>query len=326
MTKRNSEVLKELKRVIALEARALTKVGAAIDVRYAQAVGLLSRCKGKVILTGVGKSGLIAQKIAATFSSTGTPAIYLDPAEALHGGLGVVQKQDLIVAIGKSGESDELNNLLPRLRAIGARLIALTANPKSPLARAAAVVLLTPVDEEACPLNLAPTCSTTVALAVGDALAVCLMKQRGFRAEQFAKNHPGGRLGRRLNLRVADIMRTGEDNPVIRPEASVEEMLDVMTAKRAGAVCVVDARGRLLGLITDFDIRRLLAGGLDILSASIREIMNPRPTTVRPETLAAHACAVMDDRKNPFNVLPVVDRSGRAAGLLQIHDLRARGL
>lgn len=326
MTKKDRAILKEIKRVIGLEARALAKVSGSVDQRYAQAVGLLSRCKGKVILTGVGKSGLIAQKIAATLSSTGTPAVHLDSAEALHGGLGVVQRQDVVIAIGKSGESDELNNLLPRLRAIGAKLIVLTANPKSTLARAAALVLLTPIEEEACPLNLAPTCSTTAALAVGDALAVCLMKQRGFGADQFAKNHPGGRLGRRLNLRVADIMRTGQDNPLVRPEASVQEMLDVMTAKRAGAVCVADARGRFLGLITDFDIRRLLTEGRDILSSTTRKIMNPRPTTVRPETLAARASQMMEERKNPFNVLPVVDRSGRAAGLLQIHDLRARGL
>jgi len=326
MAKNRAAVLREIRRVLALEARALARVGAAVDGRYAEAVALLAACRGKVILTGVGKSGLIAQKIAATLSSTGTPAIHLDPAQAQHGGLGLVQRADLVVALGKSGESDELNDLLPRLRSIGARVIAITANAKSTLARAAAVVLLTPIAEEACPHNLAPTCSTTAALAVGDALAVCLMKLRGFGAEQFARNHPGGRLGRRLTLRVADIMRSGEDNPVIRPDRSVAEMLDVMTAKRAGAVCVVDARGGLLGLVTDYDIRRMLGEGRNILSSSIRRVMNPKPTTVRPDTLAERARELMEERRNPFNVLPVVDKAGRSVGLVQIHDLRARGL
>jgi arabinose-5-phosphate isomerase len=326
MAKKQAEILREIRRVIALEARALALVGAAVDGRYAEAVALLAACKGKVILTGVGKSGLIAQKIAATLSSTGTPSIYLDPAEAQHGSLGLVQKADLVVALGKSGESDELNNLLPRIRAVGARVIAVTANDKSTLAKAAAVVLITPIEEEACPHNLAPTCSTTAALAVGDALAVCLMKLRGFGADQFAKNHPGGRLGRRLTLTVADIMRSGEDNPVIRPEKSVSEMLDVMTAKRAGAVCVVDARGKFLGLVTDYDIRRMLGDQKNILSSSIRRIMNPKPTTVRPDSLAEKAREIMENRKNPFNVLPVVDKAGRSVGLVQIHDLRARGL
>lgn len=326
MAKRNDAILREIRRVISLEARALALVGASVDARYAEAVSLLAACKGKVIITGVGKSGVIAQKIAATLSSTGTPAIHLDPADAQHGSLGLVQKSDLVVAVGKSGESDELNNLLPRIRAVGARVIAITANAKSTMAKAAAVVLVTPIEEEACPHNLAPTCSTTAALAVGDALAVALMKVRGFSADQFAKNHPGGRLGRRLTLTVADIMRTGEDNPVIRPDKSVSEMLDVMTAKRAGAVCVVDGRGKLLGLVTDYDIRRMLNARRDILSSSIRRIMNPKPTTVRPDTLADKARAIMDERKNPFNVLPVVDKSGRSVGLIQIHDLRARGL
>ena len=195
---------------------------------------LLSRCRGKVILTGIGKSGLIAQKIAATLSSTGTPAIYLDAAEALHGSLGLVQKLDLVIAIGKSGESDELNNLLPRLRAIGAKVIAITANADSTLARKAALVILTPTAEEACPLNLVPTCSTTAALAVGDALAVALMKLRGFKANQFARNHPGGRLGRRLTLTVEDIMRCGKDNPTIGIGQSVAQMLSEITRQRAG--------------------------------------------------------------------------------------------
>lgn len=325
-TRKDAAVLREMRRVLAVEARTLRDVGRAVDARYAAAVRLLASCRGKVLLTGVGKSGLVAQKIAATLSSTGTPAVHLDPTEALHGGLGLVQKGDVLVAVGKSGESDELNALLPRLKALGVRIVAVTANPDSTLSRAAAVVLVTPVAVEACPHDLAPTSSTTAALAVGDALAVALMKVRGFRREHFALNHPAGRLGRRLTLKVSDIMRGGADNPVVRATAGAAEMLVELTRKRAGAVSVVDARGRLVGLITDYDIRRCLEKGLDIRRLPVTRIMNPRPTTVRPNALAARAVEVMEGRKNPFNVLPVTDARGRSVGLIQIHDLRARGL
>ena len=319
-------VLAEIRRVLACEADALRRACGAVDASYARAVELLACCRGKVILTGVGKSGAIAQKIAATFSSTGTPAVYLDPSEAMHGGMGLIQRQDLVLALGKSGESDELSALLPHLRARGAKLIALTANPKSTLARRATLVLHMPVAEEACPLNLAPTSSTTVALAVGDALAVALMKRRGFGAGDFARNHPGGRLGRRLSLTVADIMRSGADNPVVRVDAGMRELLIEITRRQAGAASIIDARGRFVGLVTDYDIRRALEHRGDLLSLAIRAIMNPRPTTVRPEDSAAKAISVMEDRKTPFNVLPVVDRRGRAVGLIQVHDLRARRL
>jgi arabinose-5-phosphate isomerase len=320
------DVLAEVRRVIACEADALARARDAVDRSYARAVELLAACRGKVILTGVGKSGAIAQKIAATFSSTGTPAVYLDPTEAMHGGMGLVQRHDLVLALGKSGESVELNDLLPHLRARGAKLVAITANPKSTLARRAAVVLHTPVAEEACPLNLAPTTSTTVALAVGDALAVALMKRRNFGAAEFARNHPGGRLGRRLSLTVADVMRSGEDNPVVRADAGVRRLILAITSKQAGAASVVDDRGRFLGLVTDYDLRRVLEKGRDPLRLGIRQIMNPRPTTILPGRPAAEAVSIMEDRRNPFNVLPVVDRRGRAVGLVQIHDLRARGL
>lgn len=325
-SKGDAAIIKEIRRVLRLEARTIAGLERAVDARYAAAVHLLARCRGKVIVTGVGKSGLIAQKIAATLSSTGTPAVHLDPSEALHGGLGLVQKGDVLIAVGKSGESDELNALLPRLRGIGAKIVAITANPNSTLARASTLVLITPVEIEACPHNLAPTCSTTAALAAGDALAVALMKIRGFGREHFAKNHPGGRLGKRLTLKVSDIMRGGEDNPIVPAGASVQEMLMEMTRKRAGAVSVVDRRGRLSGLITDFDIRRCLEKGLDIRKLSVQKMMNPRPTTIAPTALAARAVEIMEDRKNPFNVLPVVDACGRSIGMIQIHDLRARGL
>ena len=323
---RRLAVAEEVRRVIALEAKTLNALRASVDDSYGKAVELMARCKGKVILMGVGKSGLIAQKVAATLASTGTPAVHLDPAEAKHGGIGLIQRQDLVLAIGKSGESDELNDLLPRLRVIGARLIAITTEPRSTLARAAAVVLVTPVTQEACPLNLTPTCSTTAALAVGDALAVALMKARNFQAENFAHNHPAGQLGKRLTLTVADVMRKGPGNPVVREGTSASRMLVELTRQHAGAVSVVDRRGRLKGLITDRDIRRVLEQGRSFQDLSIRQIMNPRPTTIRPEALASRAVEIMELRKRPFNVLPVVNGRGRSVGLIQIHDLRARGL
>jgi len=326
ISRTDAAIVKEIRRVVLSEAKTLAGLSRAVDVRYAQAVRLLLDCRGKVLLTGVGKSGLIAQKIAATLSSTGTPAVHLDPTDAVHGGLGLVQKGDVLIAVGKSGESDELNALLPRLRALGVKIVALTANPRSTLAKAAALILETPVEAEACPHNLAPTCSTTAALAAGDALAVALMKQRGFGRDHFALNHPGGRLGRRLTLKVSDVMRGGEDNPVVRSGIATSAMFVELTRKRAGAVSVVDARGRFLGLITDYDIRRCLEKGLDTRRLPVSRIMNRRPTTIAPTALAARAVEIMENRRNPFNVLPVVDARGRAVGMIQIHDLRARGL
>jgi len=323
---RASASLNEIRRVLELEARALRRLETSVDARCVKAVDWLAACRGKIVVTGIGKSGLVGQKIAATLSSTGTPAVFLDAAEALHGGLGVVQRADLILAIGKSGESDELNALLPSLRARGVRLIAITANTRSTLAKAADLVLETPIDGEACPLNLAPTTSTTVAMALGDALAVALMKRRNFKPEHFAANHPGGSLGKRLTLRVRDVMRAGADNPTVPVGASARELLSRITRLQAGAATIVDAKGRLVGLVTDYDLRRALAAGGDVLSRPIREIMNSKPTTVRPDALAVEAIAIMEERTNPFNVLPVVDARGRSVGLVQVHDLRARGL
>lgn len=323
---RRRAALTEIRRVLTLEARALTRAASSVDGRWAAAADLLAACRGKVILTGMGKSGLIAQKIAATFSSTGTPALFLDPGEALHGGLGVAQNGDLVLAIGKSGESEELNALLPALRARRIALIALTSNPRSTLAKAAALVLEMPDVAEACPLNLAPTTSTTVAMALGDALAVALMKRRGFSAEHFASNHPAGRLGRRLTLRVRDVMRAGKDNPTVRLEAGATELLTTITRLQAGAASIVDRRGRFLGLVTDYDIRRALEAGGDFRRLKAGSIMNAKPATVGPDALAAEAIEIMEDRRNPFNVLPVVDGRGRSVGMIQIHDLRARGL
>lgn len=320
-----ASVKTEIRRVLQIEAHALLKARDTVDESYFHTVSLLAQCRGKVILTGVGKSGLIAQKIAATFSSTGTPAMFLDPTEAKHGGLGFIQKHDLILIIGKSGESEELNSLFPAIKKIGASMIAITANASSTLAKNAKVTIITPIQEEACPLNLAPTASTTAALAVGDALAVALMKVRNFGPEHFAQNHPGGRLGKRLSLQVKDVMRGGEANPLVQDDWKVSRAIVEITRFQAGAAAVIDAKGRFVGLVTDYDIRHALQKRKEIMSLLVREIMNPRPTSIGPNEPVFKAITIMENRKNPFNVLPVVEK-GRPVGLIQVHDLRARGI
>lgn len=324
--KNRSETLREIRRVIDLEARTLQRVREAVDGSYARAVRMIAACKGKVIVTGTGKSGLIGQKIAGTLASTGTPALFLHPADALHGDLGTVQRGDLVLALGKSGESAELNGLLTALKRMGVPVIAMTGNPRSTLARGAALTLSVPVAEEACPLNLAPTCSTTAALAVGDALAIALMKLKGFDRGKFALLHPGGQLGKRLTLTVADVMHSGSDNPVIRMDAPISRMLIEITRHHAGAVSVVDSKGRLKGLVTDYDLRKVLERGEDIRTKAIPQIMNPKPTCARPDQLAAEALDLMLNRKKPFAVLPVVDGKRRAVGMVHLHDLRRNGL
>lgn len=319
-------IRREIRRVIGLEAAALRATSSAVDASYEKAVRWMAACRGKVVLVGVGKSGLIAQKVAATLASTGTPALYLHPTEALHGGLGVLQKSDLVLAIGKSGESEELNAMLPGLKRLGVRLVALTARRDSTLGRKADLVLLLPDVQEACPLNLAPTTSTAAAMAVGDALAVALMRQRGFGADGFARNHPAGLLGRRLNLAVSDVMRSGSRNPTVRLGASFRQTLEEITRQHAGAVSVVDARGRFVGLVADFDVRRALERGLDPRTLAVMDVMNRRPTVARPDQLASDAARVMKERRQPLSVLPVVDGKGRSVGLLLDHDLRAFGL
>jgi arabinose-5-phosphate isomerase len=323
---RRQDSVKEIRRVIGLEAATLLRLNETVDGSYGRAVARLAACRGKIVVTGVGKSGLIARKVAATLASTGTPAVDLHTADALHGDIGIIQRGDAVLAIGKSGESDELTSLLPALRRLKVPLIAITASRASSLGRAADIVLLTPIEREACPLNLAPTCSTTAALAVGDALAVALMKRRGFQKHHFALLHPGGQLGKRLTLRVRDVMRAGARNPIVAQDAGVRALLAEMTAKLAGAVSVVDRRGRLAGLVTDYDLRRALERGENPLTRSIREFMNPRPTTVKPDELAHEAVSLMTERGKPFAVLPVVDSRRRPVGIIHISDLRARGL
>ena len=320
------DILEELRRVIRLEAKALTLLEGSLTSRFEEAVKMLQACQGKVILMGVGKSGLIANKISATMVSTGTPAVFLHGSEGMHGDIGIVAKDDIVIAVGKSGESEELLVLLPFIRKIGARIISITAKLESSLARGSDLVLITPIEEEACPLNMAPTCSTTVALVLGDAIAMALMKLRNFQPADFALFHPGGQLGRRLLLTVGDCMRQGEANPVIDSSQSIQTMLCEMTSKRAGAVSVVDDELRLLGIITDFDIRRILEQGKDFFSMTIAEVMNDKPTLAYVDEKAINALEFMEKREKPISVLPVLDRQERVVGMIHLHDLIARGL
>lgn len=293
-----------------------------------RAVELLAACRGKVVLLGVGKSGIIAQKIAATMTSTGTAAIYLHPSDALHGGLGIVSADDVVLALSNSGETDEVIAMLPHLKHRGVPIIALVGNLHSTLARRADVILDASVDQEACPLNMAPTTSTTVALALGDALAVVLMQVKGLTTDDFAQNHPAGRLGKRLTLKVADLMHTRDDNPTIGSDAPWLEVIAAITRGGLGAVSVVDEAGRLLGIITDGDLRRTIQkinhAELETLTSSM--MMTRDPVVARPELLAYDALRLMEDRPRQISVLPVVTDEGLAVGLIRVHDIVRSGL
>ena len=307
-----------------IERDALAAVAARIDGAFTAACRLILEARGRVVCTGMGKSGHVARKIAATLASTGTPAFYMHPGEAGHGDLGMVTDADIVLALSNSGESDELLMLLPVLKRQGNRLIAMTGRPGSTLAREADVHLDVTVPAEACPLALAPTASTTAALAMGDALAVALLEARGFTADDFARSHPAGALGRRLLLHIADVMHSGDAVPRVRADASVSEALVEMTRKRLGMTAVVDDDGRLLGLYTDGDLRRSLDDeNLDLRNTRIAEVMTRAPKTIGADALAVEAARLMETHK--ISGLLVVDAERRVVGALNIHDLlRAR--
>ena len=319
-------ILAEIRRVLELESRAIAGLQKNLGPDYEEAVRVLFACQGKVVVTGVGKSGIIAQKIAATLVSTGTPAMFLHSADGMHGDVGIIQKGDVVLAIGKSGESEELNTILPVARKNGATVISITAQPKSTMARYSDLVLYTPIEEEACPLNMAPTASTTAALVVGDALAMALMKIRNFQPEEFAVNHPGGQLGKRLLLTVGDLMRAGEDNPVIHVSVDTRTMLSEITRKRAGAVSVVDDEGRLVGLVVDYDIRKVLERGDGLFDVTVKEVMNPNPEYVFDDENAFFVLEKMEKRDKPISIFPVLSRNHRVVGMIHLHDILSRGL
>jgi arabinose-5-phosphate isomerase len=307
------------RRVLETEAAAVLALVDRLDERFDRAVGLLKGCRGRVILTGMGKSGIICRKIAATLSSTGTAAVFLHPADAIHGDLGVIQADDVVVALSYSGETDEILRLLETIRRLGARLIALTGAPQSTLADAADVALDCGVASEACPMNLVPTASTTAALALGDALAMTLLVEKGFHEEQFASLHPGGRLGKRL-MRVESLMHAGKHCPVVRSDTIMREVIYEMSSKKLGMTCVVDGADVVLGIITDGDLRRHMAKAPGILELRAADVMTRNPVTLPPTTLAAAALNVMEQRKITSIVVSEPE-SGRLAGVVHLHDL-----
>ncbi len=312
------------RRTLGIEAEAITVLARRVDGDFVRACRLLEGCRGRVIVTGMGKSGHIAGKIAATLASTGTPAFFLHPAEAGHGDVGMITREDLVLALSNSGETDEILVLVPVLKRLGVPLVALTGNPASTLARAAEVHVDVSVPEEACPLNLAPTASTTAALAMGDALAVALLRLRGFTEEDFARSHPGGSLGRRLLLHVADVMHTGDEIPRVGPDSMVSEGLLEMSRKGLGLTAIVSAEGRLLGIFTDGDLRRALDRRLDIHATPMRSVMTANARTIGARELAAEAVLLME--RHRITALLVVDAEQSVQGALNVHDLLRAGV
>jgi arabinose-5-phosphate isomerase len=313
------QALRIARETFQIEAAAVLALASRVGDEFVQAVALMAACRGRVVVMGMGKSGHIGRKIAATLASTGTPALFVHPAEASHGDLGMIQPVDVVLAISNSGESEEVVVILPVLSRLGVPLIAITGGLQSTLARQATVTLDSSVPKEACPLNLAPTASTTVQLALGDALAVALLDARGFKAEDFARSHPGGALGRKLLTHVSDVMRSGAVVPQVRPETSFTELMREMSAKGLGASAVVDEGQRVLGIFTDGDLRRLVERGVDLRSLSAGEVMHPRPQTVPADSLAVDAVALME--RHRINSVLVVDVDGRLCGALNTNDL-----
>ena len=321
--------LSEVRNLLRIESDAIAQTATRLDPSAVErVVDLLASCKGKVVILGVGKSGIIGQKIAATMTSAGTAALYLHPSDALHGGLGIVQPNDVVIVLSNSGETDEIVAMLPYLKNREVAIVAIVGNLNSTLARRADVVLDASVDKEACPLNLAPTTSTTVALAIGDALAMTVMKVKGLTSDDFAVNHPAGRLGKRLTLRVGDLMHRDSENPTIATGSSWVEVVRAISKGGLGAVCVVDGAGRLAGIITDGDLRRAIeqTSHESLAKLTCDEFMTCKPVVATPELLAYDALRLMEDRPSQISVLPVVDHDERCVGLVRLHDIVRSGL
>jgi len=316
------KILARIKEVLDIESDAVCDL--VVGEEYLHAIELLLECRGKVVLTGMGKPGIIARKISATMSSTGTPSLWLHPAEAAHGDLGRVTKEDVVIALSNSGETDEIKNLLPIIKRIGSHLIAITGNVKSTLAQYSDAVISTKIKKEACPFNLAPTASTTAMLAVGDALAISLLELKGFKEDDYALYHPAGVLGKRLLLKVEDVMRKDLNHPVINKDALVKDVLVAITKAHAGSATIVDKDGKLAGIFTDGDLRRWLAKDEDILNKKICDLMTKNPKVVKRENLAAKTGKIMQDYS--IDELVVVDDENHPVGLVDIQDLLKAGL
>jgi len=312
-------ILRLARETFDIEAAAIQGLKTSVGESFARVVGLILAIRGRVVVMGMGKSGHIGRKIASTLASTGTPSLFVHPAEASHGDLGMITSADLVLMVSNSGESQEINALLPVLKRLGAPLVALTANGQSTMAAHANAWISTAVEQEACPMNLAPTASTTAQLAMGDALAVALLDARGFKSDDFARSHPGGALGRRLLTHVSDIMRSGAEVPQVGMDASFSELMREMSAKGIGASAVTDAGGRLCGIFTDGDLRRLVETGVDLRSVRAGEVMRPRPFTVSSQALAAEAANLMEERK--ISSVLVLDAQGVLCGALTSNDL-----
>jgi arabinose-5-phosphate isomerase len=319
------DIINQAKNILKIESEAVSSLISRIDERFIQAIEIMHSCHGKVVVSGMGKSGIIGKKIAATLASTGTPAFYLNPAEGGHGDVGVVSKGDVVLAISNSGETDEIIRLLPTLKRLDIKIIALTGNPDSTLAKASDVSLDVSVREEACPMGLAPTASTTAALAMGDALAITLLSKKGFTEEDFAFFHPGGNLGRRLLLTVEDLMHTGDAVPSVHMDSLMKDAIIEISSKRLGITAVTDSDSRLLGIITDGDLRRgLEKWGENFFSLKAGDVMTHRPKTITANVLAAKAVALME--KYAITVLMVIDEESSIKGVLHLHDLLKAGI
>lgn len=320
------DILSEIIKVIDIEMRGIQNLKSQVNVSFEKAVKEIYHCRGKVVLSGMGKSGIIAKKIASTMSSIGTPATFMHPAEGMHGDIGMMTADDIFIAIGKSGESSELNSLLPAIRNIGVKIIGITGNGKSTLARLADIILDIGDTKEACPFNMAPTTSSTVTLVIGDALAVVLMRMRGFELDDYALLHPGGRLGRRLTMKVTDIMLKEYANPVINISDTVKNCIMKISEKQAGAVSVIDDNGNLMGLVTDYDIRKHLEKEENIFTMTVSQIMNSNPIYVYEDDKAFESLEFMQKRERPITVMPVINSNKSVVGMLRLQDLVRAGL
>ena len=307
------------RKVLSIEAHEITALASRLDTHFEAAVALILQCKGRVVISGMGKSGHIGGKIAATLASTGTPAFFMHPAEASHGDLGMITNGDVVIALSNSGESDELLNILPTIKRLGAKVISITGAPNSTLAKESHVHLSAEVSQEACPLGLSPTASTTAALALGDALAVCVLDRREFSAEDFARSHPGGSMGRRLLLRVKDVMRIGQAIPSMQIDALLTDALIEMTEKGLGLTAIVNALNQPIGIFTDGDLRRVFATGINANNAMIKDVMHCQPNTINANALAIEAIELMETKK--INGLLVTNETGVLVGAFNMHDL-----
>ncbi len=320
----DEQIISKGKEIIGIEGNAVLNLQKSIGNEFVRAVNVILNSKGRVVFTGMGKSGIIARKIVATMNSTGTAAFYLHPTDALHGDLGMVRQDDIVILVSKSGHTEELMQLIPMLKRINVTLIGMLGEPDSKIGRECDVVLNVAVEEEACPYDLAPTSSTTAALVMGDALAITLLELRGFSEEDFAMLHPGGSLGKRLSLKISEIMISGKDIPIVDENTSIKDTIFVITSKRLGMTCVVDSTGQLSGIITDGDLRRLLEKTLDIKNLSAGEVMTRKPKTLSKDLLASFALTQMENHN--ITSLIVVDKENRPDGIVHLHDLVKLGL